>query len=269
MLTIDTTARACDAIRHRLTTAERREEPFPHVWVPDLMPADLYDVLAKSWPPVSAFWGEPDSGKLDLVPAPPGITPADARAGQYAALADPVRAVWDAFVIAINREVVGPFLERLFAPEIASRLRFLDSVAGTPDLPASLNPPYRPQMNVGRFMMRSRGYRLRPHVDSLAYLATALYYFPTPTDDPTTEGTTLYRAGSELSPAEILARGKTVYFHKSAIPVEPVTTAPFVGNALLAFANTGRSAHGMLTSTTEWRRSFQSHLSLKSDTDHL
>jgi len=258
-----------EAVTTRLATAERRDDPFPHVIVDRLLPIDAYQDLVARWPEETLFRGDAASGKLDLVPAPGGITPADARAESYNRLDDDARTAWNRFVIQINREIVGPFLERMFQPEIATRLEFLQAVADTPGLAPYLRPPYRAKMNVGRFMMRSAGFRLRPHVDSLAYLATALYYFPTPADNPDMGGTTLYRAEGEIGAADILSRGKTVYFDAAGIETTAVSTVPFIPNTLLAFANTGRSAHGITITARGWRRAFQSHLSLKGDADHL
>ena len=259
-----------DAVRQRLDRAVRVDEPFPHVLVERLLPDEFYRQLAARWPPPLAFRGDPDAGKLDLVPAPAGIAIDDPRNEKYMDLPAETRTVWDQFVLQINRELVGPFLTRIFAPEIADRLQLLAALPNDdPDVADYLRPPYEPRMNVGRFMMRSAGYRLKPHIDAPAYLATALYYFPTADDNPTTEGTTLYRATEEISTADILALRRTVYFHKKGIETTPALTAPFVGNALLAFPNTGRSAHGMTISSPGWRRSFQCHLSLKSDEDHL
>ena len=258
-----------DAVRRRLGSAERCDDPFPHVIVHDVLPADVYQHLVARWPEQEAFWGDAAGGKLDLVPAPPGITPSDPRTRAYDRLPDDTRAAWNRFVIDINREIVGPFLERMFAREIAERVRFLEASATDPKLPGYLRPPYTPRMNVGRLMMRSAGYRLRPHLDSLAYLVTALYYFPTPADRADTEGTTLFRASGEIGQAELLARGKTVYFDEAGISTTLAATAPFTPNTLLAFPNTGRSAHGVTISAPGWRRSFQSHLSLKADGAHL
>ena len=179
--------------------------------------------------------------------------------------------MWDFFVIGINRGIVGPFVERVFQPEIHTRLALLESshARGT-DVTEYLRPPFQPQMNVGRFMLRGYGYKLRPHVDALSYLVTALYYFPHGEAQGNPLGTTLYRVEDELGAADLFRREKTEYFHKVGITAHPAAQIPFVGNALLAFANTARSAHGMhITTEGIWRRAFQSHLSLKGDSDHL
>jgi hypothetical protein len=260
------TQRIRQAVADRLASATRVDEPFPHVRVNEVLPWEVYQALAESWPPDEVFWSDrPNRG--DLVPRPPGTAPADARADGYDRMPADRRAVWDAFVLDINRAVVGPWLTQVFAPEIERRLTLLRECQ-LPDRPHYLQPPFHLQMNVGRLMIRGRGYRLRPHVDSVAYLATALYYFPRP-GDSAGMGTTLFRATRPLSDEAILARGKTAYFDEAGISLERVTDVPFAANTLLAFANTGWSAHGMRIDADVRRRAYQSHLSLKSDQDHL
>lgn len=267
----DIFAGAAAHVDARLAAATRIEEPFPYVWVDHLLPDDLYQRLETAWPADEVFWSERPEQRLDLVPKPAGLQPADARADRYDQLPDGVRGLWDFFILDINRRTIGPHLERLFAPEIAARLAMLaDAQRQGVALPDYLQPPFAPQMNVGRLMGRGYGYRLRPHVDALAYLVTALHYFPRRDQEAGALGTTLYRAARELNPADLLERGKTAYFDAAGIAVEPAAQIPFAGNALLAFANTGRSAHGMQIQTKGvWRRAYQSHLSLKGDHHHL
>ena len=201
---------------------------------------------------------------------PPRIRPSDKRAETYDALPKPVRDVWDFFILDINRAVIGPWLLEVFRPEIDERLALIERLWSDGVMTKDYyEPPFRPQMNVGRLMMRGLGFRLRPHVDALAYLTTALYYFPEDRQD-TDLGTTLFRADRAVDEAAVAASGKTVYFHESGIHLTPGFNAPFRRNALLAFVNSGRRAHGMeITPPGVWRRAYQSHISIKSDRHHL
>lgn len=266
----DVMTRSLDLIRGRLRAATRIEEPFPHVWIEDLLPKPLYAMLAGAWPPAEFFWSDRPN-RMDLVPKPAGTASADARARQWDELPPSIRALWDFFVIDINRNIVGPFLQETFEPDIRARLTLIERAqADGADTAEYLRPPFRPQMNVGRMMMRGLGYKLNPHVDALPYLATALYYFPQSDADTNGLGTTLYRVESGLGAADLFRRTKTEYFGKAGIATHAAVQVPFVGNALLAFANTDRSAHGMhITTEGPWRRAFQSHLSLKGDFHHL
>jgi hypothetical protein len=262
--------REAQYIRQRLAIAERRDEPFPYVWVEDILSPDLYAVINAAWPHLDAFPAEERINRRDMVPRPPGLNPADRRTSTYDDLPPSIRAVWDFFVIEINRGIVGPWLREAFGPAIETRLTLIEqswrSGGVTKDYYA---PPYKLQMNVGRLMMRAQGFRLRPHADALPYLATALYYFPDEVESVDL-GTTLYRTERALDDQAVVDSSRTMYFAEAGIPATPVFEAPFRRNALLAFVNSARSAHGMeITTPGVWRRAYQSHLSIKSDHHHL
>ena len=60
-----------------------------------------------------------------------------------------MREVWDFFILEINRRIIGPHLERLFAPEIRARLSMLESAhaAGAPQADYLQNPAKRAFLN--------------------------------------------------------------------------------------------------------------------------
>src|SRR5688572_10771642 len=84
-----------DFVRRRLAAVQRRNDPFPHVWVEDVLSPDLYALLDAAWPYPEQFPAEERSNRRDMVPSPAGINPADKRADTYDALPKPVREVWD------------------------------------------------------------------------------------------------------------------------------------------------------------------------------
>src|SRR5688500_5543962 len=98
--------RSVPHVEARMRSATRVEEPFPHVWVQEVLPGDFYQVLADAWPAEDVFWSERPDVRLDLVPRPPGTSPADPRADQYDRLPSSVREVWDFFILDINRRIV-------------------------------------------------------------------------------------------------------------------------------------------------------------------
>jgi hypothetical protein len=263
-------AREAEHVEARLATAERRDDPFPFVWVEELLSPGLYALLDRSWPEVEQFPPEERANRRDMVPRPPATNPADSRASGYDRLPASMRAVWDFFVIEINRGIVGPWLAATFRDAIETRLALIEDAWRSGRAGKDYyQPPYVPQMNVGRLMMRAQGFRLSPHADALPYLATALYYFPSG-GDPDEFGTTLYGVSRPLDPDAIVADARTMYFRDAGIETTPVFHAPFRRNALLAFVNGPTSAHGMTIATPGvWRRAYQSHLSIKSDHHHL
>jgi hypothetical protein len=262
-------AREAQYVRDRLAVAERRDDPFPYVWIEDVLSSQLYDALDAAWPHVDAFPAEERENRRDLVPRPPGLNPKDRRTATYEDLPAPIKAVWDFFVIEINRGVVGPWLRQVFASTIDERIGLIERSWQSGTLKKDYAPPYTVRMNVGRLMMRARGFRLHPHADALPYLATALYYFPDEAES-TDLGTTLYQTHGALSDEAIVAESRTMYFSEAGIETTAAFRAPFRRNALLAFVNSARSAHGMeITAPGVWRRAYQSHLSIKSDRHHL
>jgi hypothetical protein len=253
-------------VRTRLTTAIRCEDPFPHVWIENILPPEVYAMLDAAWPAVEFFALDKGGNRADLIPAVVDGASVDPRREGYSRLPSSVQDVWAFFLHRVNRGVVGPWLSQVFKHEIDDRIAMLTRY--NQEKP-HLRPPFDPRMNVGRLMMRKAGHRLRPHVDAVAYLATALYYFPDPGDSEDL-GTTLHRADRPLDATEIFDRASTTYFDDAEIVSKLVTVVPFRANTMLAFANTARSAHGnRISNTATWRRVFQSHLSLKSETSAL
>jgi hypothetical protein len=257
-------------IRERLASTRRREHPFPFVWVEDVMTPDFYRLLEAAWPDIEVFPPDERANRRDLVPSPPGTAPRDARTSTYAEIPACMRQVWDFFILEINRRIVGPWLRQTFGTEIDERLALIEALWRERRMTTDYyEPPYIPKMNVGRLMLRGNGFRLRPHADALAYLVTALYYFPEGPDQHDL-GTTLFSTDGSLPEEAIADRGKTVYFQERGIATTPAFHAPFRGNSLLAFVNSPRSAHGMqITTPGVWRRVYQSHLSIKGDSHHL
>lgn len=107
-------------IRARLSSVERQDEPFPYVWVEDVLSPELYALLKAAWPVIDAFPAEERANRRDLVPRPPGTSPSDKRASTYNDLPASLRAVWDFFVIEVNRGIIGPWLAATFRASIAS-----------------------------------------------------------------------------------------------------------------------------------------------------
>jgi hypothetical protein len=113
-------------VRQRLSGTPIHDEPFPYLWIEDVMSPELYELLDAAWPHIDAFPAEERHNRRDLVPRPPGTAPKDKRASTYDSLPAPLRTVWDFFVIEINRGVVGPWLADVFRPAINERLALIE-----------------------------------------------------------------------------------------------------------------------------------------------
>ena len=110
----------------RLAAASRIESPFPHVFVEDLLPNELYEMLRDAWPPNDALRLTRNRQKLDLVPR-------DDESYEYSAgfttLPECIRAVWRFYVYVVSRRIVGPWAGQVFAAEIAERVECLQRLA--------------------------------------------------------------------------------------------------------------------------------------------
>lgn len=256
-------------VEARLARAARLETPVPHVVVPELLPADLYALFEAAWPAHDVFKRDARGRKLDLVPTNPALI-ADARAAGYELLPPSIRAVWDFFVFFINRELVGPWLARTFEPEIQERLTLLRRADAEGLIRYSVGSArdWSYRANVGRFMVRGNGYVLKPHVDSAAYLVTALVYFPEQGQDAG-YGTIFYAPSRPLEFEMVVRSGSTEYFESAGVDCSEVLRVPYRHNTMLAFPNTLKSAHGVVAPEHGYRRVFQYHLSLKGDDEKV
>jgi hypothetical protein len=255
-------------IEARIRASVPRAEPFRHLIVDDVFPPEYFEFLAAAWPPLDYFKSDRRGRKFDLVPLAGGSS-ADARAGTYDSMPASLRAVWDEFVLIVNRRIVGPLLAEVFAEEVATRLRLIQAAHASGRISYSLgrSDDWRPVANVGRFMMRGPGYRLRPHVDSMPYVVTVLHYFPERGDQA--DGTVLYKAAAPLDFDRCVASGSTEYFDEAGIDCREAARLPFMRNMLVAFPNALDAAHGAVAPDSGLRRLFQYHLSLKSDDEKV
>jgi hypothetical protein len=254
-------------IEQRMSAVRRMDDPVPHVIVEDVLHPDFYRELAASWPALDLFQRDRAGRKYDLVP---GSVDVDRRSAGYQRLSGEQRAIWDFFVTTVNREIVAPRLAILFEPEIRIRLQQIRESyeAGLIDYPMAGVRDWTYQANVGRFMMRANGYELKPHVDSMPYLVTVLHYFPDDEGD-NHSGTIFYKAERPLDFLSCVRAGSTQYFHDAGISCTEVMRVPFRPNTMVAFPNTLWAAHGSVAPSSEPRKVFQYHISLKGDDEKV
>jgi hypothetical protein len=250
-------------IERRLSAVQRVDHPVPHVVVSDFFDEPFYRLLAAAWPPLEAFKRNRRGSKYELVPSSPA---ADIRSAGYDRLAPEVQALWNFFVFTINRRIVAPLLARIFEPEIQERVAQIRNAfeAGEITYPMAGSRDWSYQANVGRFIVATRGYDLKPHLDSMPYLVTVLHYFPDDDNDDQF-GTILYKPERPLDFLACARDGSTQYFHDAGVKCEEVSRIPFRPNTVLAFPNTLSAAHGAVTPAHGHRKLFQYHISLKGD----
>ena len=254
-------------IEDRLSQARRVDDPVPHLLVHDFFDPSFYRLLVENWPPLEIFKRDKAGRKYDLVPS---SVAADPRSAGYERLPAGQRALWDFFVSTVNRQIVAPVLARIFEPEIRARVGQIREAfeAGVIAYPMAGSRDWSYRANAGRFMIRANGHELKPHVDSMPYLLTALHYFPDE-DAGDQSGTIFYKPDRPLDFLACVRDGSTQYFHDAGVVCEEVLRIPFRSNTLLAFPNTLGAAHGAVAPALGMRKVFQYHISLKGDEEKV
>lgn len=80
-----------DAIAPRLAAARVKTDPFSHVWVDDIWPADVYARLEAAWPGDHLFYADKKGRKWNL--AATAVPPSQKR-GDFAAVPADHQALW-------------------------------------------------------------------------------------------------------------------------------------------------------------------------------
>ncbi|CAO3378812.1 hypothetical protein [Azospirillum argentinense] len=205
-------------VLRRLEETPLREEPFPHLVVPDALPADLYARAVAHWPSFEAL----ALLQMDSLPRRYQTLLGDRNLRD---MKPEAAAVW--------REV----RDSLFGPETLARLapRF-------PALAAKLATPVgrRPAMVYARLVEDHAGHAMLPHTDVFGTFLSMLLYMPADGRRPDL-GTALYRPCDPAFTADI--GRSTERFPREDF--ELAGTAPFLPNHLLAYAPSDRSFHGV------------------------
>lgn len=150
--------------------ASLRLDPFPHLVVDDLLPAAFYESVITALPPCELFADRPVNKQSMLVPFHFAPT--------YS------RRVWNFMSDVVVRDVITPALIERFAEPLATWVREQFPGAPIPALDGLVNSD-------GRIMLRTRGYRIRPHRDPKWGFLTCIFYLARRGDDERW-GTDLY-----------------------------------------------------------------------------
>ena len=204
---------------YRILNAPLRAFPFPHLYVPDILPPDYYAELQANLPRAELLkplaeargtQGYPERFVLALGgPLPEAMSPAQ-------------RAFWDGF----GRMLLGGRLAHAvlqkFAAEIGEQLR---------------DQPDAEITDESLLVLDRTRYALGPHTDSPRKAASLLFYLPRDARHAA-HGTSLYvpRDPDFTCPGDR---------HHDFADFERVATMPFAPNSLFAFPKTRASFHGV------------------------
>ncbi len=205
-------------VLRRLEETPLREDPFPHLVVPDALPADLYARAVAQWPKFEAL----AQLQMDTLPR-----------RYQTILTDRVLDAMEPDAGAVWREV----RDSLFGPETLARLapRF-------PSLAAKLDGGFaaRPPAVYARLVEDHAGHSMLPHTDVFGTFLSMLLYMPEDGSRPHL-GTALYRPRDPSFTAPL--DRSTERFPREEFDL--AGTAPFLPNHLLAYAPSDRSFHGV------------------------
>jgi hypothetical protein len=207
-------------LQDRLAAVSISNEPFPHMIVDDLLPANFYELLVDAIHPAVFFSGEKKS-KQDFRP--------------NARLAPPrTKSIWGYMDQQVCPRVLMPILLERFRPQLDAHLRTLfgeEALDRARELPMTTFE--------GRIMRRRPGYSLGPHQDPMRFFLTALLYLSGSSGDDARWGTQLFAADRDFT----VSVRNIFYAESEGIRCTLAKTAPYRRNSLLVFLN-HRSLHG-------------------------
>lgn len=208
-------------VQQAIAVAPLQTDPYPHIVVEDLFPADFYKLLRQAIPP-PAFFGDHDLIKQNLR-TPIEFGPAlSIRVLNFLEEALARRAIRPA-VIQKFHEPLQRHYDAIFGPEFRDRANQLpQSVSG------------------GRVMLRRPGYHLSAHRDPKRSMLTCLLYFASGKDSED-YGTNIYRVLDDREANYT----QTYYPEQNGSRCELVKRVPFRPNTMLVFLNS-TGAHGAL-----------------------
>jgi len=211
--------RAAESIDAHIERAVARAavslDPFPHVVIDELLPAEFFRTLLEELPP-HAYWRS--SGRSR------DYWEVDSDVGPWR-----TELVWRFVDRRVVDGMLRPRLVQAFGGHLASYWR--DGLGLDPAC-------VRYRTAESRLQLRRKGYQLRAHLDPPHAALTGLFYLARPGDDPR-HGTTLYRASAPYP----LRRQGIYYPEDHGITLESAATVPFRANTLLVWMTT-RGAHG-------------------------
>ena len=209
-------------VLYKIGNAVVREYPYPHIYVPDIFPADFYAEMRRNLPPQSAMKNLGELGRVkgfDGYPAR-GVLPLAAE--HLAPLDEARRGFWQGVQQWLLGRRFGDTMVGKFAPYLAHRFGDLRSV----------------RFSTEALIVRdSTTCTLGPHTDTPSKALSFLFYLP-PDASKAHLGTSIYMP---RDPSFVCQGGPHYEFDR----FDRMLTMPYVPNALFAFMKTPNSFHGV------------------------
>ena len=206
-------------VRAAIAAAPLVEEPFEHLVVESLLPADVYELLIEAIPP-EPFFDAHDPIKRNLR-FPMEFGPALSAA------------VWAFFDDVVTRQMIRPAVVERFQMPLQ---RHYDAIFGRAFRERAKG--LAQSVSGGRLMLRRAGYHLDPHRDPKHSMLTCLFYLARPGDSDA-YGTQLFSVANDSD----ASYKQTYYPEQEGRQCELAKLVPFRANSMLVFLNS-RGAHG-------------------------
>jgi hypothetical protein len=208
----------CSHVERAVEAAEVHHDPFPHLVLERVFPADFYQAVVTGIPPTEFFDGAENKQRMVV---PFEMAPAFGRR------------VWSFLLGEVVDPALGPALLRKLRQPMAEWLR-----STWPELAddSRLDSLVKMQATDGRILLRRGGYVIPPHRDPKWGFITCLLYLARPGDNEAW-GTQLYAVDDDGEASSIAPHW---------IPSERcrlVKDVPFRANTALVFLNS-HGAHG-------------------------
>jgi hypothetical protein len=209
-------------VLYNIGNALVREFPYPHLYVPDVFPADFYREMLRNLPPQSALKNLGELGRVTAGNTYPerGVLPLTPQ--DLAALEGPQREFWERLRKWLLGQRFGDTMVGKFAPYLAQRFGDLRNI----------------RFDHEALIVRDRtNYALGPHTDSPSKVLSFLFYLPADAARAHL-GTSIY---VPRDPGFLCQGGP----HYDYAKFQRMLTLPYVPNALFAFMKTPNSFHGV------------------------
>jgi hypothetical protein len=208
-------------VLYKIGNAVVREYPYPHIYVPDIFPADFYAEMRRNLPPQSAMKNLGELGRVTGHGYPArGVLPLSPE--HLAPLDEARRAFWQGVQQWLLGRRFGDTMIGKFAPYLAQRLGDLRAVRFWTE---------------ALIIRDSTTYALGPHTDTPSKALSFLFYLPQDASKAHL-GTSIYMPRDA---AFVCEGGPHYEFDK----FDRMLTMPYVPNALFAFMKTQNSFHGV------------------------
>jgi hypothetical protein len=211
-----------DWIMAKFSTAELETEPFPYIYIRDILPLSLYQEMAAATPSERMFRRAVTVDQIWRTLTTPRIR-----------FWRPVETI--AFFNVSDQGAPDRFTA--YSRDWHKRFTgYIDLIEKQMHERLGTNVPWEPGQRV--FFYRPVGWSIAPHTHPKSELTNAMIYFPTVHNMPE-QGTLLYRPRPDRS---LAASSGTDLFSRQDL--EPTTIIPFLPNTLIAWINSAISVHG-------------------------